>query len=113
MARPRLGEGERRTRTLGVRLTAGEAEALSEQAQTAQLSMGAYVRRRALGQRVRVAEERRLGAAELQELNRIGVNLNQIARRLNSGAARAPAGTRAAVERVGELVASLLSEEGE
>ena len=39
--------------------------------------MGAYLRRRALGQRVRMA-------AELRELNRIGVNLNQMARALNS-----------------------------
>ena len=107
MARPRLLEEERRTRTVGVRLTAGEAEALGEQARAARL------RRRALGQRVRVVEERRLGAEELRELNRIGVNLNQVARQLNSGAAAAPAGTRAAVERVGEMVAKLLAGEGE
>ena len=113
MARPRLGEEHRRTRTLGVRLTVGEAEQVSKQARAAGLSMGAYVRRRALGQPVRAEEERQLGTAERRELNRIGSNLNQIARRLNSGAARAPAGTRAAVMRVGELVASLLSGEGE
>ena len=47
---------------------------------------GPTLRRRALGQRVRIAAERRLGAAELRELNRIGVNLNQMARALNSGA---------------------------
>ena len=52
MARPRLGESERRA--LG-------------------LSMGAYLRRRALGQRMRMAAEWRLGATELRELNRIGV----------------------------------------
>ena len=67
--------------------------------------MGAYLRRRGLGQRVRMA-------AELRELNRIGVNLNQMARAMNSGAA-APAGTREAVERVGELVARLLAGEAE
>ena len=113
MARPRLGESQRRTRTVGVRLTAGEAEALDEQARAARLSLGVYVRRRALEQRVRVVEERCLGAGELRELNRIGVNLNQIARQLNSGAASAPAGTRAAVERVGEMVAKLLAGEVE
>ena len=59
-----------------------------------------------------MAAERRLGAAELRELNRIGVNLNQMARAMNSGAA-APAGTREAVERVGELVAGLLAGEAE
>ena len=105
MARPRLGESERRTRTVGVRVTTAEAAELRERAQAARLSMGAYLRRRALGQRVRMA-------AELRELNRIGVNLNQMARAMNSGAA-APAETREVVERVGELVAKLLAGERE
>ena len=48
--------------------------------------------------------------AERVELHRIGVNLNQIARALNSGAS-APSGTLEAVERVGELAAGLLSGE--
>ena len=75
MARPRLDDEERRTRTVGVRVTAAEEAELRERAQAARLSMGAYLRRRALGQRLRSAVERRLGAAELRELNRIGVNL--------------------------------------
>ena len=91
MARPRLGESERRGRTVGVRVTEVEAEELQERAQGARLSMGAYLRRRALGQRVRMAAERRLGAEELRELNRIGVNLNQMARALNSRAVSSPA----------------------
>ena len=113
MARPRLGEEERRTRTVGVRVTEAEAAELRERAQAARLSMGAYLRRRALGQRVRSAVERRLGAAELRELNRIGVNLNQMARAMNSGAAPPPAEAQEAVERVGELVAKLLAGERE
>ena len=112
MARPRLGEEERRTRTLGVRVTKAEAEELRERAQAAHLSVAAYVRRRALGRRVRTAPEWRLGAAELRELNRIGVNLNQMARAMNSGVS-APAETREAVERVGELVAGLLAGEAD
>ena len=79
MARPRLDDEERRARTVGVRVTAAEEAELRERAQAARLSMGAYLRRRALGQRVRMAAELRLGAAELRELNRIGVNLNQMA----------------------------------
>ena len=69
--------------------------------------------RRALGQRVRIAAELRLGATELRELNRIGVNLNQMARALNSGSVSSPVETQAAVERVGELVAKLLAGERE
>ena len=49
-----------------------------------------------------------LGARERVELHRIGVNLNQIARALNSGAS-APDETLEAGERVGELAADLLS----
>ena len=112
MARPRLGEEERRGRTVGVRVTEAEAGELQERAQGARLSMGAYLRRRGLGQRVRMGAERRLGAAELRELNRIGVNLNQMARAMNAGAVAGP-GTREAVERVGELVAALLAGEAE
>ena len=44
MARPRLGESERRARTVGVRVTAAEATELRERAQAARLSMGAYLR---------------------------------------------------------------------
>ena len=95
MARPRLGEEERRRRTVGVRVTEAEAEELRERAQGARLSVGAYLRRRGLGQRMRMA-------AELRELNRIGVNLNQMARAMNTGAA-SPAGTREAVEQASEL----------
>ena len=49
MARPRLDEQERRARTVGVRVTAAEAAELRERSQAARLSMGAYLRRRALG----------------------------------------------------------------
>ena len=65
-------------------------------------------RARTVGVRVTAAE-----AAELRELNRIGVNLNQMARALNSRAVSSPAETQAAVERVGELVAKLLAGERE
>ena len=61
MARPRLDDEERRARTVGVRVTAAEEAELRDRAQAARLSMGAYLRRRALGQRVRIAAELRLG----------------------------------------------------
>ena len=54
MARPRLDDEERWARTVGVRVTAAEEAELRERAQAARLSMGAYLRRRALGERVRI-----------------------------------------------------------
>ena len=78
-----LAELEDRQLLVGeVLRTSGDAEVsdgFQGDVQAARLSMGAYLRRRALGQRVRIAAELRLGAAELRELNRIGVNLNQMA----------------------------------
>ena len=94
-------------------MTEAEEAELRERAQAARLSMGAYLRRRALGQRMRSAVEWRLGAAEMRELNRIGVNLNQMARAMNSGAVSSPAETQEVVEWVGELVAKLLAGERE
>ena len=67
MARPRLDDEERRARTVGVRVTAAEEAELRERAQAARLSMGAYLRRRALGQRVRMAAELRLGKGRLDK----------------------------------------------
>ena len=45
---------------------------------------------------LRIPAERRLAAVELRELNRIQVNLNQMARVLNPGATAAPAETQEA-----------------
>ncbi len=111
MARPRKLEAERRSRTIGVRVTTAEAAEIAERAGAARMTRGGYMRRRALGQPVREAAVLRLGAAERVELHRIGVNLNQIARALNSGAS-APDGTLEAVERVRKLTSDLLSGKG-
>ncbi|MXW65433.1 MAG: MobC family plasmid mobilization relaxosome protein [Gemmatimonadales bacterium] len=110
MPRPRKPEGELRSRTIGVRVNTAEAAEIAERAGAARMTTGGYMRRRALGQPVRELVVLRLGAKERVELHRIGVNLNQIARALNSGAS-APDGTLEAVERVGELAAGLLSGE--
>ncbi len=110
MARPRKPEAERRSRTIGVRVTTAEAAEIAKRAGAARLTKGGYMRRRALGQPVREAAVHRLGTRERVELHRIGGNLNQIARALNSGAS-APAGTLEAVGRVGEIAAGLLTGE--
>ena len=62
-----MGESERRTRTIGVRVTEAEEAELRERAQAARLSMGAYLRRWALGERVRTAAELRLGEGMLDK----------------------------------------------
>ena len=109
MARPRLKPEDRRRRQINVRVTEAEAAALSEHAGRARLTVAAYLRARGLRRPVRSAPERRLAAEDRRELNRVGVNLNQITRQLHTRRA-VPQGLRAAVERVAALVESILDE---
>ena len=111
MARPRMNPAARRTRQINVRVTAAEAAALAEHAGRARLTVSAYLRRRGLRRRVRAVTERRLAAADRRELNRIGVNLNQITRLMHTGRAVHP-GLREAVERAAALVETVLDEGG-
>ena len=97
---------------IGVRVTAAEAAAIAERASSSRMTAAAYMRRRALARPVRVTAVHRLAAAERVELQRIGANLNQVARALHSGAVQVPAGTLESVERVADLVADLLTGEG-
>ena len=43
MARPRKPEAERRTRTIGVRVTTAEAATIAERAGAARMTKGAYI----------------------------------------------------------------------
>jgi hypothetical protein len=84
MVRPLKAPDERRDERLPApRVTAAELGLVEGQAAAAGLDMAAYVRRCVLGQRVAPARTA-ADDALLLELNRVGVNLNQIARALNS-----------------------------
>lgn len=83
MGRPPKPLEDRRTdRLSGVRVTAAERDHIEAAAERAGLPVADYVRACALGHRLVArrasADERMLG-----EVNRIGVNLNQIAARVN------------------------------
>lgn len=104
--RPRKAADERRDVALpSVRVTAAEAAHVEEQAAAAGLSVSDYIRRRALGGRI-AARKSAADDAALRELNRVGVNLAQIVKRLNmtgdvaEDAGEVLAEVRGAVERV-------------
>ncbi len=84
MARPVKQLHEKRSETLRARVTIAEKVFVQDQAELAGLDVTEYVRRRVLGFQVPPAAGR-ADAALLSELNRIGVNLNQLARNANSG----------------------------
>ena len=105
--RPSRAERENRADRVAFRLTAEELARVQAEAERAGVSVSEYCRAAALGQRVRVRSVPDLSAA-LVSLNRVGVNLNQIARGVNRGQGVPPdlaevlAEVRAAVERLAE-----------
>ena len=106
--RPARAERENRADRVAFRLTAEELECVQAEAVRTGVSVSEYCRAAALGQRVRVRSAPDLSAA-LVSLNRVGVNLNQIARGVNRGQGVPPdlaevlAEVRAAVERLAEI----------
>jgi len=101
MARPPKNDHERRTAQLPpVRVTVAEQLHVHEQAEAAGLTPTDYLRTLALTEKV-TPKPSRVDAALLSELNRIGVNINQIAHAYNVGRSE-PAQLEYAL---GELVA--------
>ena len=87
IGRPRKAPAEQRSERLpGVTLTPAERHHVELTAERAGLSVMEFCRRAIMGQRVlarRPAEK--ITADLLAELNRVGVNINQIAHAVNSG----------------------------
>lgn len=106
MARPPLPKAERRDDRLpNLRVTAAERALVEERAEAAGLSLVEYCRNAIF--KTRIAPKRgTIDQALLVELNRVGVNLNQIARHFNAGRDLPPdfpdllAEIRAAVQKV-------------
>ncbi|WP_108676663.1 plasmid mobilization protein [Acuticoccus yangtzensis] len=84
MARPTKAAEEKRSETARFRLTVAERAFLRAQADAAGLTETEFLRRRALGLPVRAASQRS-DPALVSELNRIGVNVNQLARATHRG----------------------------
>lgn len=86
MARPKKPATDLRSDTLGVRLTVSERQELDRAAAALGLTAAEFVRRRSLGYRLPAEVARQRHTTLLATaLLRLGVNLNQIAHRLNAG----------------------------
>jgi hypothetical protein len=86
MARPKKQEHEKRTERQNLRFTVAEMVYIQQQAEAAGISPAEYVRRRALGYTVPSGpSSRRTDPALLSELNRVGVNVNQLTRAVHQG----------------------------
>lgn len=108
MARPTKAPEERRTERLsGVRLTAAELHHVEDMAARAGLGVAEFCRRAIMGQRI-LSRRSDVNERTLAELNRIGVNLNQIAHAVNSGRGL-PDMTAAALDELRAAIAKVLA----
>ena len=82
--RPKKQKDERRIASTRTDLTLADKQFIREQSHLAGLSEAAFVRKRVLGLPV-VVPKSYADARLLYELNSIGINLNQLARNVNSG----------------------------
>lgn len=117
MARPKKERADARGLVFGVRLTPDERATLEARAAALGVTITDYARAAVLGGRVEAATASTTapdpstlqanapaGVAHIVALNRVGVNLNQIARALNSGQGMVPAELSDLLARVNTLL---------
>ena len=111
MARPKKESSDARAVVFGIRLTHDERASLEARAAILGVTLTEYVRAAVLDRRVEsvaraapTASNAPAGTAHVVALNRVGVNLNQIARALNSGSDFAPDELHACLAKVNRLL---------
>ena len=111
MARPKKENSDARAVVFGIRLTHDERASLEARAAILGVTLTEYVRAAVLGRPVEAAARAAptasnapAGTAHVVALNRVGVNLNQIARALNSGSDFAPDELHACLAKVNRLL---------
>ncbi len=85
MARPRKPTQSKRCAWIGYRVTADDKARIVAQAERAGLRLGEYARRSALTTEIKIQPTPRADFETADQLRRLGVNLNQIARAVNTG----------------------------
>ena len=103
--RPRKDPADRRSKTHGLRLSPNEKAELEGRAERAGLSLSEYIRRRALGKPVKTAVEEEA----VRQMQRVGVNLNQLVKRAHQQGVEAVEGQALSVVRdLREVVKKLI-----
>ena len=104
MARPKKQPEDKRDLRVIFRLSAPDAEALGARAKAAGLPIGTYARTMALRGKVQVVTRTEPDFALLDQLRRIGVNLNQLAREQHRRGGHDPAYLHALCQRIESLI---------
>lgn len=83
MARPKLSPQERHSEQINIPLRPADLARLHDSADKAKTTVTDFVRASALGHRFTVMQSDAPDTETIEQLRRIGVNLNQIAKRMN------------------------------
>lgn len=86
MSRPILDDNKKRTVQVNIRLTAEESNQVNDYAEASGLSPANWIRHKVFTGKNPAVKVSPLEASIYQELKRIGVNLNQVAHKLNQSA---------------------------
>lgn len=103
MARPKIDPAKRRTKSVRVSLSPIELAQLNAKADAGDTTVTAFVRASALGKPVTVAKSTAPDFDTRNELRRIGVNLNQMAKAMNAQKTVPPSALIAACQKLDAL----------
>lgn len=109
MPRPRLSADALRNRRITASVNRTEWYLILDRASEARMTVPEFIRQRVVWDRLQIQSPKRLDAETFREVQRIGNNINQIAKRMNQGIA-APQGTRNELARLRYLLTRLLPE---
>ena len=104
MGRPRKSPEDSHTASVRVPLRPADFADLQAKADKAETTITDFVRAAALGQKFTVVESSAPDFETVEQLRRIGVNLNQIAKRMNQGRMVTPPAVTRAVAKLEKLL---------
>lgn len=109
MARPKIDPAKKRSESVRVSLSPVELAKLKAKSDAGETTVTAFVRASALGQSITVQKSTAPDFATRDELRRIGVNLNQIAKALNAQKSVPPSALVEVCEKLDHLFDQWLS----
>jgi hypothetical protein len=109
MARPKLDVNRKESQQITIYLTKAQKDSLQKEAESCALSLSTYLKKRIFSNKI-VTSIPEVNRKAFTELSRIGVNLNQLARQLNSweGSTGIPDKLTGKTKQIDHLLAELL-----
>ena len=104
MARPRLAPDDKLSESVRISFRPSDYAAIADSADRARTNVTDFVRAAALGQKMTVIQSQAPDFDTRNELRRIGVNLNQIAKSMNARQQALPASLVACCEQLETLL---------